>query len=234
MAEILEHGKVDDVYYLMKITDDHQVGKGQFYMVYSPNERHLLGRPFSVYDAGEGYVEFLYQVVGKGTEELSRLKKGDSVKVFGPYGNTFPAFKGKKIACIGGGVGIAPFYYYIKDEGEKNQIALYLGLNEGSEAEKAFEDLPADLVVQKGGYITDGVPYDQFDIILTCGPTAMMEKVVQAAIERSIPVYVSMEERMGCGFGACLGCTCKTASGNRRVCKDGPIFRGEEVFYEGT
>ncbi|MDO5714199.1 MAG: dihydroorotate dehydrogenase electron transfer subunit [Tissierellia bacterium] len=232
MAMILEHRKIDHKYYLLKVEDYKDIQCGQFYMVHSPNKSHLLGRPFSVYNSGENFVEFLYQVVGEGTKEITEMKKGEDIRIFGPYGNSFPYFQNKKIACIGGGVGIAPFYYYIKQMGEHNDITLYLGLNEGSEVERIFQDLDCNLVVQKGGFITDGVPYTKFDILLTCGPKVMMEKVVQGGQKAEKPVYISMEERMGCGFGGCLGCSIKTSRGNQRVCKDGPVFEGKDVFYE--
>lgn len=232
MARIIEHKRVDHSYFIMKVESDVLPEPGQFYMLHPRNEKRLLGRPISVYDAAEGYVSFLYQVVGEGTAEFTTYKEGEDVTLYGPYGNRFPKFKGKKIGCVGGGVGIAPFYYLVKEYAKDNEMFLYLGLREDSSAEWAFSDLPGNLIVQKGGFVTDGVPYGEFDVLFTCGPKVMMEKVVQGARAYKKEVYVSMEERMGCGFGGCLGCSTKTVHGNRRVCKDGPIFPGEEVFYE--
>lgn len=231
MAKVIENIRIDSTYYLLKTDLKMDVLPGQFFMLRAWGTYPTLSRPISIFDASEN-LEFLYEVVGEGTEIFSKLKQGDNIKVEGPYGNSFNTEDISEISLVGGGVGIAPFYYVSKVLKEKNKnikIDLYLGERENQEIEKSLLDLDVNLKIKKGGMITDILEFDK-KLIYTCGPDIMMKNVTKMAIENNCEVYVSLDKRMGCGVGACLSCTCKTTSGNKRSCKEGPIFKGEDII----
>ncbi len=231
MAKVIENIRIDSTYYLLKTDLKMDVLPGQFFMLRAWGTYPTLSRPISIFDASEN-LEFLYEVVGEGTEIFSKLKQGDNIKVEGPYGNSFNTEDISEISLVGGGVGIAPFYYVSKVLKEKNKnikIDLYLGERENQEIEKSLLDLDVNLKIKKGGFITDILEFDK-KLIYTCGPDIMMKNVTKMAIENNCEVYVSLDKRMGCGVGACLSCTCKTTSGNKRSCKEGPIFKGEDII----
>lgn len=235
MAVIIENKNLGDGMYLMKTNCTKKSSPGQFYMVRGWDKYPLLSRPISIFDWDGMTTSFLYRVVGEGTEILSKMTKGMEVVLHGPYGNGFPDINEDTVTLIGGGIGTAPLYHTAKELKKRDpnkNIKLYLGFENKSDAAKEFESLDAEVIVRYGGYITDYVDYENAGTILTCGPEIMMK----AAFERSKPyeskVYVSMEKRMACGVGACLGCTCKTEGGNKRTCKEGPVFEGGEVFFE--
>lgn len=235
MSKVTSNVKLGDGFYLM--TTDHKadVKVGQFFMVRSWDDYPLLSRPLSVYNVDDQGVQFLYKVVGEGTKILSEAKVGDEITLHGPYGNSFPMPEGDELTLVGGGVGIAPLYYLakkFKEERPELKFKIYLGFNESGPHEELFKSLDADVEIKIGGFITDIVDYENDKLIYTCGPKIMMEKIYAGAKAVGGSVIVSMEERMGCGVGACLSCTCKTTSGNKRVCKDGPIFAAEEVFFD--
>ncbi|NLY21578.1 MAG: dihydroorotate dehydrogenase electron transfer subunit [Tissierellia bacterium] len=235
MSKVISNIKLGDGFYLMDTDAKENVEVGQFYMVRGWGEYPLLSRPISVFDINENGVRFLYKVVGKGTEILASLKGGDDVTLQGPYGKSFPMPEGNELTFVGGGVGIAPLYYAAKVFKKQNpdlKIKIYLGFTEEGKHEELFKDLDAEIIIKIGGFITDIVDYENDKLIYTCGPKIMMEKVYRNASAAGGEVYVSMEERMGCGVGACLSCTCKTTEGNKRVCKDGPVFKAEEVFFD--
>ncbi len=223
---------------------------GQFISIYTSDDSRLLPRPISICEMNrkEGNLRVVYRVTGKhtGTEQFSRLRKGDTVPVIGPLGNGFPLEKaqGKKVFLIGGGIGVPPLlelakqivcekkqivvgyrdkHTFLKEEFEKNGT-LYISTEDGS--------------VGTMGNVLDAVRENalEADIIYACGPTPMLRAVKAYAEEKDIVCYVSMEERMACGIGACLGCVCKTVEKdqhsnvhNRRICKDGPVFLAAEV-----
>lgn len=235
MSKVISNIKLGDGFYLMDTDAKENVEVGQFYMVRGWGEYPLLSRPISVFDVNENGVRFLYKVVGKGTEILASLKGGDDVTLQGPYGKSFPMPEGNELTFVGGGVGIAPLYYAAKVFKKQNpdlKIKIYLGFTEEGKHEELFKDLDAEIIIKIGGFITDIVDYENDKLIYTCGPKIMMEKVYRNASAVGGEVYVSMEERMGCGVGACLSCTCKTTEENKRVCKDGPVFKAEEVFFD--
>lgn len=231
MVKVLENIKIDDNYYLLRTDLKMDVLPGQFFMLRAWGNYPTLSRPISIYDASET-LEFLYEVIGEGTKILSQLKVGDELKVEGPYGNSFKTKNIKEISLVGGGVGTAPFHYLIKklkEENENIDIDFYIGERENQEIEKAFLDLDVNLKIKKGGFITDILEFDK-KLIYTCGPEIMMKNITRLAEENNCEVYVSLDKRMGCGVGACLSCTCKTKDGNKRTCKDGPIFKGGDII----
>ena len=237
MAEILQNEQVSDDFYLMKVKKENQAAMGQFYMLRAWNEYPVLSRPISVFDADPETVSFLYKVVGKGTEIFTKLKAGDEITLDGPHGNGFPEVKGQ-IALVGGGVGIAPLYLTaktLKKLDPDTKVDIYLGFSGQPILTDRYEAVADQVKVNVGGFVTDDIDPREYDFILTCGPEIMMKVLYRKCrdLKAKAPVYVSMENRMACGIGACLVCTCKTSKGNRRACKDGPVMLGNEVFdYE--
>ena len=237
MAEILQNERVNEDFYLMKVKEKIQAAMGQFYMLRAWNEYPVLSRPISVFDADPETVSFLYKVVGKGTEIFAELKAGDEITLDGPHGNGFPEVKGK-VALVGGGVGIAPLYLTaktLKKLDPDTTVDIYLGFSGEPILTDRYEQVADKVTVNVGGFVTDDIDPCQYDYIMTCGPEIMMKVLYKKCkdMKAAAPVYVSMENRMACGIGACLVCTCKTSNGNRRACKDGPVMLGNEVFdYE--
>ena len=234
MAKILKNERLSEDFYLMVAEEENQAEMGQIYMLRAWDEFPVLSRPISVFDADGKTVSFLYKAVGKGTEIFSRLEAGDEITLDGPHGNGYPD-EGKKIALVGGGVGIAPLYLTakkLKESDPERTVDIYLGFSGEPVMIEQYEAVADRVVVNVGGFITDEIDPREYDCIMTCGPEIMM-KVLCAKCKKlavSAPVYVSMENRMACGIGACLVCTCRTSGGNKRTCKDGPVFLGSEVF----
>lgn len=234
MSKIIENTALSRDFYLMKAEHANSVRMGQFYMLRSWKSYPVLSRPFSVYDTDGETITFLYKVMGQGTEIFSKLKAGDDVTLDGPHGNGFPEAKGK-IALVGGGVGIAPFYLTAKELKKANPdctVDIYLGFSDVPVLVKEFESVSDSVKVNVGGFITDDIDPTRYDTIMTCGPEIMMKVLYEKCVRTGAkaPLYVSMENRMACGIGACFACTCKTTAGNKRVCKEGPVLLGSEVF----
>lgn len=216
---------------------------GQFISVYCKDGSRMLPRPISIceIDKKDGALRIVYRVAGKGTEEFSGMRAGMILDILGPLGNGFPK-KSKKAILIGGGIGIPPMLELAKElECEKQIVLGYrdeLFLTE--EFEKAGEIY---LATEDGSMGTKGTVLDairvnelEADIIYACGPTPMLKAVKEYAKKAGIECWISMEERMACGIGACLACVCKsrhkdshTNVHNKRICKEGPVFLAEEV-----
>jgi dihydroorotate dehydrogenase electron transfer subunit len=198
----------------------------------------FLRRPISVFDVSEDTVTIVYKVVGKGTEMLSKMKEGE-LDILTGLGNGYDlAVSGDNPLLIGGGVGIPPLFYLAKQllaNGKK--VYAILGFNNSDEifAVDDFVALGIDVSVTTvdgsfgtKGFVTDALP--DFDYhYFTCGPEPMLKAVYKKAKGNG---QFSFEERMGCGFGACMGCSHKTIKGYKRVCKDGPVFKKEEILWE--
>ena len=234
MAKILFNKRLSEDFFLLGAQEPNQAAMGQFYMLRAWDAFPLLSRPISVFDADNETVTFLYKVVGQGTRLFSRLRPGDSITLQGPYGNTFPRVSGR-VALVGGGVGIAPLYLAAKTlrgAAPPATVDIYLGFSGRVVLEEEYRALADRLVLNVGGFITDEIDPAAYDAILTCGPEPMMRALYEKcrAVDAAHRLYVSMEKRMACGLGACLVCTCKTTGGNRKVCRDGPVFPGGEVF----
>lgn len=231
MAKIIENIDVCKDYFILRTDLDVKVYPGQFFMLRAWESYPTLSRPISVYDVTDG-VDFLIEKRGEGTKILENLKKGDEIKLFGPFGNAFYA-NVDEVALVGGGVGVAPFHYLIKEIQKlkpSSKITLYIGEREELELENTFKDIDCDIKIKKGGFITDIIDFESHDLIYTCGPEIMMKKVVELAKGHDVTTYVSLEKRMGCGVGACLSCSCETKKGRRRSCKEGPIFKGSDLI----
>lgn len=213
---------------------------GQFYMIRAWQDEPILWRPISIHDINDNSIEFLYKLEGRGTKILSKIKLEEEVEIMGPLGNGFDLEKIKgKIAIVTGGIGIAPMNYLIKSM--KNiDMDIYAGFRDEVYCIENFNNLVDKVVVVtedgscgEKGYVTDYFHPEDYDLVLCCGPEIMMNKVILMCREKKIPLYVSMEKRMACGIGACLVCTCKTKFGNKRTCKDGPVFKGEDILLKG-
>ena len=221
---------------------------GQFVSLYSRDGSKLLPRPISLceIDREQGRIRLVYRVTGKGTgtEEFSRYHAKVGIETMGPLGNGFPleAVKGKKVFLIGGGIGIPPMLQTAKElEAEKVMVLGYrdeLFLNEEFESYGKVYMATEDGSAGTKGNVLDAIRENglQADAIFACGPTPMLRALKAYAFEQNIPCWISMEERMACGVGACLACVCKTKEKdahsnvhNKRICKDGPVFLSTEV-----
>lgn len=203
---------------------------GQFYMLRAGDRYPLLSRPISIYDITEDRIEFLVMVAGEGTALLSGLKPGDSLTLDGPFGNGFPRMEGKT-AFIGGGIGIAPFYYALREVPEAD---VYLGFSREAYMVEEFRAVSrGNVTVDVGGSILDKVDFRNYDTVIACGPHPMLHAVQrkQAQSGSRAKVYVSLENRMACGIGACLVCSVKCKDGRKKACADGPVFLAEEVVF---
>mgnify|MGYP000969143762 CR=1 FL=1 len=222
----------------------NQVKAGQFISLFCNNESRLLPRPISICEINKdrAMIRLVYRVVGAGTEEFSQLNKNDSIDIMGPLGNGF-TLEGNKAILIGGGIGIPPMLELAKQLTCEKHIVLGYRDSDTFLAEefKNYGDVyiaTEDGSVGTKGNVIDAVRSNNLeaDIIYACGPTPMLKGIKDYAKEHGIRTQISMEERMACGVGACLGCVCKskekdhhTKINNKRVCKDGPVFYGEEV-----
>lgn len=218
---------------------------GQFYMLraWDADQTPVLSRPISVHDFNNqtGALTFLYQVKGEGTRKLSALAAGDTLTVTGPCGNGFDtaALAGMgRVAVVGGGIGIAPLLLLCKELARAGvRPDLYAGFREEPYALEGFVPYcnTVSVATDSGavghhGLVTDLLNPSRYAVVLTCGPMVMMRSVAKLCANAGTPCLASLEGKMACGLGACLGCTCHTPVGPRTVCKDGPVFKAEEVF----
>lgn len=199
-----------------------------------------LRRPISVCHYEEGKITIIYKVVGKGTRQMSQMKAGESLDVLCGLGNGFDVAKaaGKHAAVIGGGVGVPPMYDVARrliNNGVKVTAILGFATKEAAFYIEEFKALGAEVIVTSDdgtigikGFVTDGLKQTDCDYFFACGPQPMLKSLHRTGIEGQL----SFEERMGCGFGACMGCTCHTLVGDKRVCKDGPVFLTSEVTFD--
>ncbi len=212
-------------------------GPGQFINI--KLDGLYLRRPISVFDCDEDYVTIIYKVVGKGTQQMSQMKNGEHLDVLTGLGNGYDTSLCEKHAVLlGGGVGVPPLYMLAKKLVSQNKnVTVVLGFNTKDEVfcEEDFKDLGVDVKVTTvdgsygiKGFVTDALPKD-YDHFFTCGPEPMLKAVYKAT---NTSGQFSFEERMGCGFGACMGCSCKTITGYKRICKDGPVLLKEEILWE--
>ena len=199
----------------------------------------FLRRPISVCDLDNDSVTIIYKVVGKGTERLSQMNVGDNLDVLTGLGNGYNlSLSGDNPVLIGGGVGVPPMYLLAKRLIEKGvKPTVILGFNNKEEIfyEKEFAHLGPDVLVTTvdgsygiKGFVTDALKDVTYTYFYTCGPEPMLKAIYKASQTSG---QMSFEERMGCGFGACMGCSCKTLTGNKRICKEGPVMTKEEIIW---
>ena len=253
ICTVIRQKEIGDGIFSMWIQTEN-IGKeakpGQFVSLYSKDGSKLLPRPISLceIDRENSRLRLVYRVTGAktGTEEFSRLKAGDTIPVIGPLGNGFPVEKaeGKRAFLMGGGIGVPPILELAKQmQCEKKQIVLgyrnaHSFLKEEFEAAGELYISTEDGSVGTKGNVMDAIREQKLeaDIIYACGPTPMLRAIKQYAEENGIECYISLEERMACGIGACLACVCKSKEkdahsnvNNKRICKDGPVFLSTEV-----
>ncbi len=203
-------------------------------------EGQFLRRPISVCDWEEGSVTVIYKVVGKGTEQMSRMQPGEVIDTLVGLGNGFaPASSGDRPLLIGGGVGVPPLYHLCRVlAGEGKSCTIILGFNSADDVfyKEEFEALGAKVYITTAdgtagtrGFVTDVMGELEYTYFYTCGPEPMFRAIERVA--KTSGQY-SFEERMGCGFGACMGCSCKTLTGNKRICIDGPVMQREEIIWQ--
>lgn len=234
MALILENARIAEGVYRMRLGSAPTGRAGQFVMLRQPGVLDpFLGRPISLFDADaqKGELKLLYQTAGRGTAMFSALLPGQQLEVQGPYGNGFPLLPGDAV-LIGGGIGAAPLYLLARElraSQSQRRIAVFLGFREEAYLEDAFSAIADTVQVNIGGFVTADVDFSRPATYYACGPAPMLRAAASAAEASGATLYVSLEKHMACGVGACLGCTCKTANGNKRVCKDGPVFIASEV-----
>lgn len=226
----------DTVYKMVLSGDTENIRCGQFVNILL--DGLYLRRPISVCDCEDNLLTLVYKVVGKGTEKMSQMTEGE-LDVLTQLGNGYDiSLSGEKPLLIGGGVGVPPLYKLAKeliDQGK--EVSVILGFNTKEEIfyEDEFKKLGAEVKVTTvdgsygiKGFVTDALP-ESYSYVYTCGPEPML-KAVYKNIQTS--GQFSFEERMGCGFGACMGCSCKTITGYKRICKDGPVLTKEEILWE--
>ena len=248
LAIIIRQEEVaDDIYSMWLRTENiAQTAKaGQFISIYCNDGSRILPRPISIceIDKEDGAIRVVYRVAGKGTDEFSKLHTGNQLEIVGPLGNGFPK-KSQKAFLIGGGIGIPPMLQLAKElECEKQMVLgfrdelflidefkkqgqVYIATEDGSNGTK--------------GNVLDAIRENGLsaDIIYACGPTPMLRALKEYAIEHDIECWISMEEKMACGIGACLACVCQSKNkdehsnvNNKRICKEGPVFRAREVEF---
>ena len=199
----------------------------------------FLRRPISICDYNNETITIIYKVVGEGTEVMSKMNSGAKLDVLCGLGNGFDTSKSMdKPVLIGGGVGVPPMYNLCKKLiSEDKNVTVILGFNKKEEIfyENEFKKLGADVKVTTvdgsygiKGFVTDALKDTDYSYFYTCGPMPMFKAIESAATTSG---QYSFEERMGCGFGACMGCSCKTKYGNKRICKEGPVLTREEIIW---
>ena len=200
----------------------------------------FLRRPISVCDCEGDILTLIYKVVGKGTEQMSLMGKGETLDVLTGLGNGYDTtLSGDAPILLGGGVGVPPMYMLCKKLiGEGKRVRVVLGFNKADEVfyEEEFRALGAHVTVTTvdgsygtKGFVTDVMKNSEYSYFYTCGPEPMLKAVYNTSVSEG---QFSFEERMGCGFGACMGCSCKTITGYKRICKEGPVMKKEEILWE--
>ena len=237
--KVLSNTEIARNTYKMTLSGDTEkiTAPGQFVNI--KLEGFYLRRPISICDYDNSTIKIIYKVVGEGTEVMSNMTSGEMLDVLCGLGNGFDTSKSMdKPVLIGGGVGVPPMYNLCKkliDEGKK--VTVILGFNKKDEIfyEDEFKKLGADVKVTTvdgsygiKGFVTDALKDTEYTYFYTCGPMPMFKAIESTAATSG---QYSFEERMGCGFGACMGCSCKTKYGNKRICKDGPVLEREEIIW---
>lgn len=252
ISTILKQEKIADGIWRMDLCAPEiaaAVEPGQFVDLYCRDKSRLLPRPISVYDAEGDTLSLIYAVVGKGTEEFAAYEAGEQVRVTGPLGHGFPieeALKAEEVLLVGGGLGIPPLQFtakMLKNRKPELSITSVLGFRSMPWIQEPFPSYGAVLNASDDGACGfKGNVVDRFKdhfsrtpackrVLFACGPIPMMKAIQQIQEEYGLECWFSLEERMGCGFGACYGCPAQTTEGLKRVCKDGPVFSGKEVIF---
>ena len=237
--EIISNKNIAENVFEMVLSGDTSdiTASGQFVNI--KLEGMFLRRPISVCDYDENTLTLIYKVVGKGTEEMSTMKNGVKLDILTGLGNGYNLeTSGNKTLLIGGGAGVPPMYNLAKKLiALGKEVTVVLGFNKESEIfyKEDFEKIGAKVVIATvdgsvgvKGFVTDAIKNIDYTYFYVCGPEPMLKAVYNGT---NTSGQFSFEERMGCGFGACMGCSCKTKYGNKRICKDGPVLVKEEIIW---
>ncbi|MBQ8859633.1 MAG: dihydroorotate dehydrogenase electron transfer subunit [Clostridia bacterium] len=238
--EIKENIRLTETVWQMRLAGDTSAitAPGQFVNIQL--DGLYLRRPISVCDCVGDTLTLVYKVVGKGTEQMSRMRAGERLDVLTGLGNGYDtAASCEAPLLLGGGVGVPPLYMLAKKLiAEGKRVSVILGFNTKSEIfyEEEFRALGASVTVATAdgsygvkGFVTSAMEGVDYTYFYTCGPEPMLRAVYAATATEG---QFSFEERMGCGFGACMGCSCKTVTGYKRICKDGPVLKKEEILWQ--
>ena len=208
----------------------------------------MLRRPISICEIlkDEGKVRIVFEVKGQGTKWLSERRAGESINILGPLGNGFEYFEGKKAVFVGGGIGVMPLLDIAKKYAENSHVILGFRSKSNVILEDDYNHSGASIEIAtddgsygRRGFVTaclaDYIKENSCDVIYACGPAVMLKAVADISKQSGIECYISLEERMGCGIGACLVCACKTrdeaGEHHKHVCKDGPVFNAQEIVF---
>ena len=239
LFEIIENTQLTESVYKMTLSGDVSeiTAPGQFVNI--KLDGLFLRRPISVCDVSDGTLTIIYKAVGTGTQKMSEMRSG-VLDILTGLGNGYDTtISGDCPVLLGGGVGVPPMYLLAKEllkQGKK--VNVILGFNTKDEVffEQEFKALGADVFVttvdgsyDMKGFVTDALKNINYTYFYTCGPEPMLKAVYRASATSG---QMSFEKRMGCGFGACMGCSCKTITGYKRICKEGPVMRKEEILWE--
>ena len=225
------------VYKMVLAGDTDGITTGQFVNILL--DGLYLRRPISVCDCTDGALTLVYKVVGKGTAQMAVMSVGQTLDVLTGLGNGYDMSKaGDRPLLLGGGVGVPPLYMLARQLRQQGKtVSVVLGFNTADEVfyEQEFKALGCDVTVTTAdgshgvkGFVTDALPAD-YSYFYTCGPEPMLKAVYKATATSG---QFSFEERMGCGFGACMGCSCHVITGYKRICKDGPVLEKEEILWD--
>ena len=238
--EIISNTALTDSVYKMVLAGDTSAitAAGQFVNIQL--DGMFLRRPISVCDYDDKTLTIVYKVVGKGTEAMCRMVSGTRLDILTGLGNGYDlSLSGERPVLLGGGVGVPPMYNLAKKlMAQGKQVTVILGFNTKSEIfyEEEFKALGCTTIVATAdgsygvkGFATTPLAKLDYTYFYTCGPEPMLKAVYKATTTSG---QMSFEERMGCGFGACMGCSCKTLTGNKRICKEGPVMKKEEILWE--
>ena len=235
--EIIENTALTESVFKMVLKGDTSAitASGQFVNILL--DGLYLRRPISVCDYADATLTIIYKAVGKGTEQMSKMATGKQLDILTGLGNGYDlTLSGEHPVLLGGGVGVPPMYNLAKKlKAQGKTVSVILGFNTASEVFYAeeFKALGCDVTVTtvdgtmgKKGFVTDALP-ENYTYFYTCGPEPMLKAVYKASVTSG---QMSFEKRMGCGFGACMGCSCKTLTGYKRICKEGPVMMKEEIL----
>ncbi len=238
--EIISNTPLTDSVYKMVLSGDTSAitAPGQFVNIQL--DGLYLRRPISVCDLEDNNLTIIYKAVGKGTEQMSRMESGEKLNVLTGLGNGYDlSLSGEKPVLLGGGVGVPPMYLLAKKLRQQGSVvSVILGFNTSSEVfyEEEFRKLGCEVTVTTvdgsygtKGFVTTVLENMDYTHFYTCGPEPMLKAVYKASKTSG---QMSFEKRMGCGFGACMGCSCKTLTGYKRICKEGPVMKKEEILWE--
>ena len=238
--KIIENSSLTSTVYKMVLEGDVSDIKNSGEFINVKLEGKYLRRPISVCDVDDTTVTIVYKVVGGGTEQMSKMPIGTELDILVGLGNGYDlSLSGDAPLLLGGGVGVPPLYNLAKRliaNGKKVTVVLGFNTKEEIFYEQEFKALGAEVYVTTAdgtygikGFVTDAMKDIDYSYFYTCGPEPMLKAIYKASTTSG---QMSFEERMGCGFGACMGCSCKTLTGYKRICKDGPVMKKEEILWE--